>query len=175
MSKTMKTHIAVARSHGWWRVRRAWAGSGLVVVRRLASDSTGTNSIAGENEGTRALEVELSGGLLPRREVKDEVADFALGLGNGQVKVEDGAYILGSHLRPFSGRESVIGLVLGDGDEKAGGHEGVAKAAIGLDGVSRAFARGFADPGGGNGGECKGQGAGNGSDLHFCYQVKLGS
>lgn len=159
----------MARGHGRGRVRRARAGGGLAVVRRLAGDGADADGVAGELEGAGPLEVELAGGLLLGREVEDEVADLALGLGDGQVEVEDGADVLGGHLRPLGGREGVVGLALGDGHEQAGAHEGLAEAAVGLDGVGRARLLGgdLVGLGGGGCGEGEGQGAGDGGDLHL--------
>lgn len=178
VGRRCRTYVAVTGSHGGGRVGRARARRRLLVVGSDSGHGTGADGVTSKLECTRAVEEVLSESLLViGGEVEDEVADLALGLSNRQVEIEDGADVVGGHNRHLGGGEGNAGQVLGDGNQQAGVHVGLAEGAIGLGGVGRASLASLdlvgLSAGSSSRREGEGQGGGDGGSLHVEVGVEL--
>jgi hypothetical protein len=73
---------------------------------------TASNRVSCEVEVSRPVEVaEKPLHLVGRREVEDQIADSALGLGNRKVEIEDRAKVIWGDLRPFRGGKGFLGIL----------------------------------------------------------------
>lgn len=108
-------NVAVAWLQDWWWVRWARTWSRLLIVCSNARLRTSIDGITSECEMTRSLEDEETGCLDERREVEDEVADFALGGVGIELKVEDCAFVFGRDGRPFCSRVGLVRVLRTDG------------------------------------------------------------
>lgn len=108
-------NVAVAWLQDWRWVGRTGAWSRLLVVRSNTRLCTSVDGITSEREMPRSFEDEETGCLDERREVEDEVADFALGGVGVELEVEDCAFVFWGDGRPFGSWVGLVGVLRADG------------------------------------------------------------